>query len=87
MSEGAKCKEGECVYMKEIIQMANDVKYIKMKSDDTNTQVKLTNGRVRKLELFKSNVIYTTIGVVFMFGFMIYAANHGWVEAIIEFGK
>jgi hypothetical protein len=73
--------------VKEMVQMASDIRHIKNKTEDTNTQVKLTNGRVRKLEVFKSNVIYTTIGVILTFVFMIYAANHGWVEAIIEFGK
>ena len=82
-----ECTVEECTHMKEIIEMHGDLGYIKEKVDDTNAQVKLTNGRVRKLEVFKSNVIYTTIAVVFMFVFMIYAANHGWVEAIIEFGK
>lgn len=71
----------------ELAKMVNEhLGYVCDELRDVKIQVIATNGRLRKLEMFKSNFIYVTGTGVLVFGFMIAAANLGWVDAVIAFG-
>jgi hypothetical protein len=72
----------------ELAKMVNEhLGYVSNDIRELKDQVVLTNGRLRKLEMFKSNLIYVTGACVILFAFMIAAANLGWVDAVIKFGK
>jgi uncharacterized protein YaaQ len=71
----------------QLVALNITVSAIKDTMEGVEEQVTKTNGRLRKLELFKSNVVHVTVAGLVVFVFMIVAATQGWVEAIVEFGK
>ena len=71
----------------ETIRLQENLGYICEEIRGLKEQVTKTNGRLRKLEMFKSNSIYVIGSGLAVFAFMIAAANLGWVDAVIAFGK
>ena len=76
----------ECIHEKEWgemkqlhIQISQDLKEIKI-------QTKLTNGRVGKLELFRTVMSCILFSIVGTFIFMLIAHQVGWIDTIIEYG-
>ena len=77
----------DCEHEEEFGQLQVLIPYIKQTLDRIETQTTLTNGRIRKLELFRY-LMTTCIGVAIgTIAFMLYAHQAGWVEAIINYGS
>jgi hypothetical protein len=56
------------------------------KLDKILEQAFLTNGRIRKLETFRLVVTIGFIVFVFTTTFMLIAHEHGWIQALMEYG-
>ena len=75
-----------CKYEDRWGELKIQLKDILTKLTSIEEQTIKTNGRVRKLELFRYVGTSVLVAIAATAVFMLYASEQGWVEAILKYG-